>query len=119
LVINWLMANGLVAPLTGSSAPTPVDFWPLSESNRPAATTCVPPPVTTRAMTSVLVRALCAVFFVPGMAFPCASKNGSELPAVEPTPGTGAQGSSAPFDADTAARLVRLVAPTAVMLPPR
>jgi hypothetical protein len=43
----------------------------------------------------------------------------SVLPAGEPTPGTGAHGSSAPSAARTAASRLRLTPPTAVMLPPR
>ena len=106
LVISLFTAKGRVAPLTGSRAPTPVALVPFSESNRPPATTWAPPPVTSSASTSVLV----CLFL--------GSLLGSLLPAVDPTPGTGAHGSSAPA-ADTAARLVRLVEPTAEMLPPR
>jgi hypothetical protein len=39
LVIFWLIANGRVAPVTGSSAATPVALVPSIESKRPEATT--------------------------------------------------------------------------------
>src|SRR5687768_2745265 len=94
LVISLLTANGRVAPVTGSIAPTPVAAVPLRLANRPAATTWLPPPVTTSAITSL-------------------------LPLVAAAPGTGAHGSSAPLDADTAASRVRLTEPTADRLPPR
>jgi hypothetical protein len=102
LVSSWLTAKGRVSPVAASSAPTPVAFTPLSESNRPAATTCEPPPVTTRARTALLV-----------------AKLPLRLPLVSPTPGWGAHGSSVPSAALTAASRVRLTPPTAVMLPPR
>jgi hypothetical protein len=106
LEITWFTANGRVAPVTGSRAPTPVALVPFRESKRPAATTCFPPPVTTRARTLLLV------FWFAG------SLLGSRLPEVGPTPGTGAHGSSAPFDAETAASRFLLVEPAELKDPP-
>jgi hypothetical protein len=79
-----------------------VALAPLRVSNRPAATTWLPAPVTTRAITSLLVAVL-----------------PSRLPAVEPGPGTGAQGSRPPSEARTAASWLRLTPPRAEKLPPR
>src|SRR5215211_4124811 len=93
LVTTLLTANGLVVPLTAYSAPTPGAATPLRLANRPEATTCVPPLVATRASTSALP-------VVPAAA-PATGAHGSRLPAGE-----------------TAASDVRLVVPTAVMLPP-
>src|SRR3954447_7347417 len=102
LVISWLTANGRLAPDTGSSAAIPVFLTPFIESNRPETTTWLPPPVTTRAIGTLLV------FVLP-----------SRLPDVGPTPGCGAQGCRAPLAALTAASRLRLTPPTADRLPPR
>src|SRR3954466_9890556 len=101
LVISWLTANGRLAPLTGSRAVMPVFLTPFIESNRPETTTWLPPPVTTRAIGTLLVAVL-----------------PSRLPEVGPTPGCGAHGSSAPLVVTAASRL-RLTPPTADRLPPR